>query len=545
MALEDISGYSLRRGLGSGSAGTVWLLRNLATGRHTVLKRIPKSAVAVKSAFLSDLELTCTIDHPHVARLLEVRESDREWLLFSQYVAAGTLTSLLERRGALSPGELVTLISPLAQALSTLHRAGITHGNLDLHNIMFDADGRPVITDTGLRTLSPPTPPEADLAALSTIAHQSGGTPKTFPPSLFTTSPDVLAHQALHQAHPLPIDLGFTKDPTPTPSTADPMPGVAEPTPGAAETTPGTTGPTPHASPATFHAATATAPSAFAAVRPTSADSPSPPISSHNPWPAYAGTPAAASATTSHTPAAMRQSLTRRRGRGRLARPTHRRRAGRQAKTLSPRQTASQAVLQVLRTRRAAYGILAACGAGAVTTLLIGLVTVGVLGHPATGSTATADQSTQPTSQATSTTPQRTPPPSAQPTQSAEGINWLQTLQALDVRRSHAFATLDPADLNAIYVPGSSPWSADRALLASYRDQHLRIEGLRLQIETVTIETPGPKTVVLRIVDRLVSGVAISTSGQRTEFPPGKPTARRITLTTDTTTWRISAITKA
>ena len=67
-----------------------------------------------------------------LARLLDVRRTDREWLLISQHVAAGTLTRLLERREPLSLGELVTLISPLAQALAILHRAGLTHGNVTL-----------------------------------------------------------------------------------------------------------------------------------------------------------------------------------------------------------------------------------------------------------------------------------------------------------------------------------------------------------------------------------------------------------------------------
>ncbi|GAA3589809.1 hypothetical protein GCM10022235_71360 [Kribbella ginsengisoli] len=428
MESEDISGYSLRRGLGSGSAGTVWLLRDLATGRHAVLKRIPKTAVVAPSEFIGDLDLAHTIDHPHLARLLEVRESDQEWLLFSQYVAAGTLTSLLERRGALSPGELVTLISPLAQGLSALHRSGLTHGHLDLDDIMFDADGRPVITDVGLRALAPPSTPAADLTALGAIAHQAGGTPKTFPASLFTTTADVLAQQTLHRATPLPISLNFTQEPEPTPAP------------------------------------------------------PSPAMSLRRPQP-----------------------------------PGQRRGGFRQS------------ALKFLRTKRAAYGILAACGAGALTTLAIGLAAAGVLGQPAPNPTAAVDKPS-------------TPP--AQPTRATEG-QWLQTLQALDVRRSHAFATLDPTELNSVYVPGSSPWSADRDLLSSYRKQQLHIEGLRLQIHSVTVETQGKTTVVLRVVDRFIAGVAVTPAGRRTTFPPGKPTTRRVTLTAAANTWRISEIAEA
>src|SRR5919106_172761 len=102
MALEDIAGYSLRRKLGSGSAGTVWLVRDRASGRNAVLKRVPTTAITDPEEFREHPAILQRIDHPHLARLQEIRETGTEWLLFSQYVVAGTLTALLGRRGPLS-----------------------------------------------------------------------------------------------------------------------------------------------------------------------------------------------------------------------------------------------------------------------------------------------------------------------------------------------------------------------------------------------------------------------------------------------------------
>jgi hypothetical protein len=121
----------------------------------------------------------------------------------------------------------------------------------------------------------------------------------------------------------------------------------------------------------------------------------------------------------------------------------------------------------------------------------------------------------------------------------------LGTLQALDVQRSQAFSTLDPAGLDAIYVPGSSPWQADRSLLASYRDRQVRIDGLKMQIDKLAVERPGPGTVVLRVVDRLIAGAAVDNAGRRTPLPAGTPTARLITLTGKGDAWRISGIATA
>src|SRR6266545_3344119 len=200
MALEDIAGYSLRRRLGSGSAGTVWLVRDLASGRNAVLKRVPTATIPLTEELREHLTVLQRIDHPHIARLLEIRESGTEWLLFSQYVVAGTLSGVLSRRGPLSTGELVTLLSPLAEALDYLHRSGLTHGRVSPANIMFDADGRPVLTDAVLhvhpRASTPtgttmPASPADDFSSLAALSHEAGGDPRTLtPPPSTSPSPN-------------------------------------------------------------------------------------------------------------------------------------------------------------------------------------------------------------------------------------------------------------------------------------------------------------------------------------------------------------------
>ncbi len=216
MDLEDIVGYSLRRKLGSGSAGTVWQVRDLASGRNAVLKRIPITAIPDQEKLREDLAILQRIRHPHIARLLQFRETGTDWLVISQYVVAGSLTALLTRRGPLSSGELVTLLTPLAEALDYLHRSGLTHGSLTPNNTLFDADGRPVLTDTALHTCSPTD----DLLALAALSHRAGGDPAVFTPDLFTSTPTHdLSNRILSLADPAPIDLALPQVPTTPPDT--------------------------------------------------------------------------------------------------------------------------------------------------------------------------------------------------------------------------------------------------------------------------------------------------------------------------------------
>jgi hypothetical protein len=205
-------------------------------------------------------------------------------------------------------------------------------------------------------------------------------------------------------------------------------------------------------------------------------------------------------------------------------------------------------------------GTLAAVGLGFVLVLAIAIVTFRTLDAPATAQADPAHpqtahpQGSQPTrSQPTGAQPTGTQPTGAQPTgaqptgANADAVAWTRTLEALDVQRARAFWTLDLSALDRIYVPGSSPWRSDHALLSGYRDQQIRVEGLRVAIDSSTIAHRTPTTVTLRTTDHLAAGHAVDQTGARTPLPPGTPTTKLITLTTDSTTkaWRITAITQA
>ncbi|WP_344168859.1 protein kinase domain-containing protein [Kribbella lupini] len=522
MALDDIAGYSLRRKLGSGSAGTVWLVRDLASGRHAVLKRIPAPTITNPTVFERDLTTLLAIDHPHIARLIEVRQSESDWLLFGQHVPAGNLTALLGRRGDLALGELVTLISPLAEALSLLHHKGLHHGRLTPANILFDADGRPVITDTALRSQDPTTTQADDLTALAALTQLAAGTTTPFPASLFTdTAAPALARKVLDLSPPTPLNLAF-----PDHSTSDPQPArsrpLLTPRPAPAPTIPAQTIPTPTIPTLTAPGPTAQAPTAGPSVIPT---------------------------------VHPRRPQNRRKPR----RDTTRR--ARRDNTTRLNQILANTTHRATRSHRTAYGILAASALAALVVTALALTTLGILDTPTTNPAAAAPPSPTPTKATTPTPakaatptpaepptstpaepPTSTPAPTAPPSPNSKA--WQQTLQTLDQRRAHAFWTLNPAELDAVYQPGSHPWTTDRAALATYQAQKIRIANLRFHIEHLTQEpTPGP-TVTLRVTDRLISATALTPTG-RTQLPPGPPTTRRITLAPTGKTWRITTITPA
>lgn len=87
------------------------------------------------------------LDHPHILRLLDVAE-DASGLpcLLVERLSGGTLAELLRRRETMAPGEAVTILAPIVDAVRAAHLVGIAHGDVTPMAVVFAADGRPVLS---------------------------------------------------------------------------------------------------------------------------------------------------------------------------------------------------------------------------------------------------------------------------------------------------------------------------------------------------------------------------------------------------------------
>ncbi|MGY1745579.1 serine/threonine-protein kinase [Blastococcus sp. SYSU D00695] len=147
-----VPGYRLEELLGRGGSGEVWRAVPRGGGAPVAVKVLvagDPERQAREAALLGEL------DHPHLVRLVEVVHQPRRGgrarvALVLELLAGGSLAALLARRGRLRPGEVVTAVAPVAAALAHAHAAGVVHGDLSPGNVVFTAEGRPVLTDLGV-----------------------------------------------------------------------------------------------------------------------------------------------------------------------------------------------------------------------------------------------------------------------------------------------------------------------------------------------------------------------------------------------------------
>lgn len=154
----QVPGFAARTLLGFGTHGEVWLADDLSTGGTVALKigrRVPDDPIAASGdppVLRPEQEsaLLCRIDHPHIVRLQRVVPlPDGGLAMVLDLAVGGSLASLVAARGRFDPGEVSTLLIPLADALDHLHRRGVVHSDIAPGNVLFTGDGRPQLGDLG------------------------------------------------------------------------------------------------------------------------------------------------------------------------------------------------------------------------------------------------------------------------------------------------------------------------------------------------------------------------------------------------------------
>ena len=172
-AAPEVRGFDVGRCLGRGGSGTVWLVTERQTGSEYALKCFRAGdgldRGEAEEAVRREVRILSVLDHEHLVRAHSVvrlpqgqagRSANGDGGsgadlagtvgLIMDYAAGGSLGQLVAGRGELGPGETVTVLTPIAQALAYLHRRGFTHGDVSPGNVLFTAHGKPLLADLGV-----------------------------------------------------------------------------------------------------------------------------------------------------------------------------------------------------------------------------------------------------------------------------------------------------------------------------------------------------------------------------------------------------------
>ncbi len=143
--LESVGPYEILGEIGGGPQGTVYRAKLGALDRLVALKVCTRD-LRTGDQILGNLSLATALEHPAVVRILEVSADATRVFVSSDWLEGGSLAARLgDCRG--DPRAAARVVVTLARALEYARERGVTHLNLKPSNVLFDAGGRPYLTD--------------------------------------------------------------------------------------------------------------------------------------------------------------------------------------------------------------------------------------------------------------------------------------------------------------------------------------------------------------------------------------------------------------
>jgi serine/threonine protein kinase len=472
-----VPGYLLEQQLGIGSHGSVWVAREEGSGEIVAVKLLAIPSPQQRAEARQEALALTTVDHPHLVPIYRVVEIDGGLALVMALADGGNLAGLLAARRVLDPGEVVTICAPLADALSEVHRRGVVHGEVQPANILFTADGRPMLSDLG-------------------VARLTGQAPVRIPGF---TAPEVEAGQ-----WPVPASDVYGMAATAVLALTGYLPGKPLTLPGIAPATYGALARALHPEPDRRLDAASLSNAMFALADP-------------EPVGLIANTGEFSEVTSTDEVPIVDADADAEAGR----------RGGRRARgRAQPEQSEEPPTSKERRRPRSRKDVLLVGLALLVALPVVGLGAYGVWNQLRGEDANMLPGAGRVTSQAGTEEPQdlcggAQPAPTEAP---PAVTDWTPVVEGLFRLRATAFTELDPELLCQIFAPTSPHLATDYELIQAYEEEGVRPRGLSFEVVNVeVISGEGELPVVLEITDRVTAYELVDENGEVVEQLAGVP----------------------
>ncbi|MFV0443024.1 MAG: serine/threonine protein kinase [Planctomycetaceae bacterium] len=149
-----VPGYEIEQLLGEGAYGSVWLARELKTGKQVAIKFYTQRRGLNWSLLSREVEkLAVLYTSRNIVGLLDVGWDHDPPYFVMEYLESGSLDQRL-KEGRIPVEDAVRIATAIARALVHAHRSGILHCDLKPANVLLDANAEPRLGDFGQSRLT-------------------------------------------------------------------------------------------------------------------------------------------------------------------------------------------------------------------------------------------------------------------------------------------------------------------------------------------------------------------------------------------------------
>ena len=154
--MHQIGKFQLRKILGKGASGTVYLALDTFSGNEVALKVLDPEVVKSPDfdrtntvQFMNEASLAGKLSHPHIASILEASVSEDSGYIAIEYVPGGDLSQFTTPGNLLSPQDAIQVAFKSCGALDYAFRQGIVHRDIKPANILVVSDTNIKVGDFG------------------------------------------------------------------------------------------------------------------------------------------------------------------------------------------------------------------------------------------------------------------------------------------------------------------------------------------------------------------------------------------------------------
>ncbi|MGB7069417.1 MAG: protein kinase [Pyrinomonadaceae bacterium] len=148
--------YKIKRIIGRGGMGTVYLADDITLDRGVALKVIPPTVAAdsvLIGNFRREAQAASKITHPNIAHVYEFGSDGGTHYVAMEYIPGKTLREVLNE-GPIDPAAGEHYISQITSALAAAHNAGVVHGDVKPENFIVGEDNIIKVLDFGLARIT-------------------------------------------------------------------------------------------------------------------------------------------------------------------------------------------------------------------------------------------------------------------------------------------------------------------------------------------------------------------------------------------------------
>jgi serine/threonine protein kinase len=165
--------YQLLGLLGSGGTADVQRALDTQTGEVVAVKLLRSADPVLARRLAHEATALRRLHHPHLVAVLDAGVLDDGRAFLVMPLVDGDSLARLSNAGPLPPARVATIASEVADALATVHAAGIVHRDVKPGNILVDRSGHAHLADFGIASLADASMLTATGTTLGTAAYMA------------------------------------------------------------------------------------------------------------------------------------------------------------------------------------------------------------------------------------------------------------------------------------------------------------------------------------------------------------------------------------